>query len=897
MGPYEVLSKLGVGGMGEVYRARDTKLNRDVAIKVLPELFATDSERLARFTREAQTLASLNHPNIAAIYGIENAALVMELVDGEDLSDHIARGPLEISDALAIAQQVADALEAAHDLGIVHRDLKPANIKVRTDGTVKVLDFGLAKAMDPIVGARKSGGFGGSKDPASGDAEPTMTSPAMTQMGMILGTAAYMSPEQARGKAVDRRADIWAFGVVLYEMLTGRRLFSGDEISDVLASVLRQDVDLTTLPSGVPLSVRRLLRRCLEKEPRKRLSSIGDARLELVERDEVGSPIAPIPTRRAPILQAALGGAIVMALIAGGVWAWFGRGAVSAPANISRVTLLPPESLPLYPDPAEVAISPDGKWIAMVTGDISALSSSLLWIRPTDSLTPRLVEGAVGAHLPFWSPDSTQVGFFAGGKLNTVPAAGGRITVVCDAPTGRGGSWSTNGTIVFAPDGAGTLFKVAAGGGTPAAVTTLDASLKETAHRFPEFLPDGDHFIYVALPGRGGMLDAFIGSLSGAARESVGTFESGLTYVAAGWLVFARQGGLAAQAFDPASRKLSGDVITLDDTPGGSGDPNTQWTGGKTASVSATGTLAYLKDPSLFTKAIWLDATGRETGAVPLPRGSYIQVTLDREGKRAALVRQTSRSESSVNLLDIERGSLVAISSGRGMNTAPIWSPDDTKIVFASDRDGPSDFFIKDVTTGAAEQPFFQSPSLFKSPTGWSADGRYILFNQLDPGKFQNLYWIPTTGDKKAVLVVDTVYRDVNAKVSPDGKWLAYLSDDSRTLNVFVQPFPEPGPPVVVTTKGATLVWWRPDGKQIAFVNDTVTELWAVDVDGSGATFRAGTPRMIGTLPKAVVSLSATPERDRFLALVPENAMALRTVTVLTNWTASLTQPASAQGR
>lgn len=886
LGPYEVTSLLGAGGMGEVYRARDTKLNRDVAIKVLPELFATDNERLARFTREAQTLASLNHPNIAAIYGIENGALVMELVEGEDLSEHIARGPFEIPEALGIAQQVADALEAAHELGIVHRDLKPANIKVRKDGTVKVLDFGLAKAISPEASS-------GVSNPSN---SPTLTARA-TQMGMIIGTAAYMSPEQARGKAVDRRADIWAFGVVLYEMLTGRRLFSGDEISDVLAAVLRQDVDLTTLPAGVPASVRRLLRRCLEKDPRKRLSSLGDARLELAERDDAGSTVSAAPRSRAPVLQAAIGGALVMALIAAGVWTWLGRSHVATPSDTSRLTLLPPEGLPLYPDPAEVAISPDGKWIAMVTGDISALSSSLLWIRSTDSLTPRLVEGAVGAHLPFWSPDSAHVGFFAAGKLNTVPAAGGRVTVVCDAPNGRGGTWSTNGTIVFAPDGAGALFKVAAGGGTPAAATALDVSASETAHRFPEFLPDGDHFIYVALPGRGGMLDAFIGSLSGAPRERVGTFESALTYAAPGWVLFARQGGLAAQAFDASSRKLSGEVITLDDTPGGSGDPNTQWTGGKTATASATGTISYLKDPSLYTKAIWLDAAGRETGTVPLPRGSYIQISLDREGKRAALVRQTSRSESSVNLLDLERGSVVPISSGSGMNTGAIWSHDNTKVLFASDRGGPADFFIKDVTAGGAEQPFFQSASLFKTLSEWSVDGRHILFNQLDPGQFQNVYWIPATGDKKPVLVVNTVYRDVSAKLSPDGKWLAYLSDDSRTLNIFVQPFPGPGPPVVVTTKGATVIWWRRDGKQISFVNDTITELWSVDVDGSGSTFRAGTPRMIGTLPKGLVSLSPTPDRDRFLALVPENAMALRTITLLNNWTASFASRAGAKGR
>src|SRR5688572_13573515 len=438
IGPYEVLAELGKGGMGEVYRGRDTKLNRDVAIKVLPELFAADAERLARFTREAQTLASLNHPNIAAIYGIEQNALVMELVEGDDLSVLIgglehqtalrtgaakATPSVPLPDALAIARQIADALEAAHELGIVHRDLKPANIKVRGDGTVKVLDFGLAKAISPEAGS-------GVSNPSN---SPTLTARG-TQMGMIIGTAAYMSPEQARGKAVDRRADIWAFGVVLFEMLTGRRAFEGDEISDVLAAVLRQDINFTELPSDVPASVRRLLRRCLEKDPKKRLSSIGDARLELTEQDELVAPTmttARAAQSRTPVLIAALSGAVVMALIAAGAWTWLGRSGVAPAASVSRITILPPDGVPLYPDPAEVAISPDGRWIAMVTGDITSLSSASLWIRATDSLVPRRVEGAEGAHLPFWSPDSRQLGFFAGAKLNTVPVSGGRITVVC----------------------------------------------------------------------------------------------------------------------------------------------------------------------------------------------------------------------------------------------------------------------------------------------------------------------------------------------------------------------------------------------------------------------------------------------------------------------------------
>ena len=906
LGPYEVLSKLGEGGMGEVYRARDTKLNRDVAIKVLPELFAADAERLARFTREAQTLASLNHPNIAGIYGIEaSSAIVMELVEGQDLSEMIGaqenQGALRtgaakvtpcvpLPDALAIARQIADALEAAHELGIVHRDLKPANIKVRGDGTVKVLDFGLAKAMTPEASS-------GVSNPSN---SPTLTARG-TQMGMIIGTAAYMSPEQARGKAVDRRADIWAFGVVLYEMLTGRRAFEGDEISDVLAAVLRQDIDFTALPAGVPPSIRRLLRRCLEKDPKKRLSSIGDARLELTEQDEAAAApaaeAAPLRQRRTPMWTAALGGALAMALIAAAGWAWLGKAPAAAPSLVSRLTVLPPDEVSLYPDPSESAISPDGRWVAMVSGDPTNLRTTVLWIRPVDSLVVRRVEGSEGAHLPFWSPDSRHVAFFSGTKLNTVPAEGGRISEVCEAPSGRGGSWSASGIIVFAPDGAGPLYKVPAGGGTPTAVTAIDASLKETAHRFPDFLPDGEHFIYVSLPGRSGVFDSFVGSTSGTTRERIGAFETGPAYSAPGWLVFARAGGLAAQAFDATSRKLSGEIITLDDTPGGSGDPLTAWTGGKAVSVSDTGTLAYLKDPSLNTKAIWLDSSGQETGSFALPRGFHIRVSIAPDGTRAAVVRQTSRTESSISLLDLSRGSLAPISSGRGTNSAPVWSPDSSKVVFASDRDGPADFFIKDVNAGTPEQPFFRSPSLFKAPTSWSADDKRILFSQLDPEKFQNLHWIPTSGEIKPNILVDGPGRDMAGAISPDGRWFAYTTDDSNTLNVVVMPFLRPGAAVGITTTGARNVWWRRDGKQLLIVNDALTELLTADVDGSGDTFRSSPTRRLAILPEGTVDIEPMPDRQRFIALVPENAVARRTITLLTNWIATLNDRAGGKGR
>ena len=395
IGPYEIVAKLGAGGMGEVYRAHDAKLNRDVAIKVLPDLFATDPERLARLTREAQTLAALNHANIAHIYGVEGHALVMELVEGEDLAEHIARGPIPLAEALPMARQIANALEAAHDQGIIHRDLKPANIKVKPDGTVKVLDFGLAKALTEDSGLR-------TQDVSN---SPTLTARA-TQMGMIIGTAAYMSPEQARGKSADRRADIWAFGLVLYEMLTGRRAFEGQEISDVLAAVLRQDIDWTPLPAGTPSSVRRLLRRCLEKDPRKRLSAIGDARLELDEPE----PVTPVPASPAPPARPSIGarlwpaiaGVVLTAAVAALLWP---RPTAVAPDGLSRLAILPPPGAELYPDSTGVAISPDGTMVAFVVGSVNQ-SISQLWVRSLDSSIARKLDDTEGALLPFWSPDS-----------------------------------------------------------------------------------------------------------------------------------------------------------------------------------------------------------------------------------------------------------------------------------------------------------------------------------------------------------------------------------------------------------------------------------------------------------------------------------------------------------
>jgi len=622
--------------MGEVYRARDAKLQRDVAIKVLPEVFARDAERLARFEREARTLAALNHPNIAAIYGIEHStgipALVMELVEGEDLSAHIARGPLPATEALPIARQIAEALEAAHDAGIIHSDLKPANVKLRADGKVKVLDFGLAKAADPDSGS------------ASAMNSPTLTARA-TQMGMIIGTAAYMAPEQAKGKAVDRRADIWAFGVVLYEMLTGRRAFKGDDISDVLASVLKTEPDWTALPSDLPPAVRRLLRRCLEKDPHARLGAISDARLELDEKepapDETGPGVATARPSLVTRLWPALAGVLVTAVVAALLWP---ASRPDAAGGLARLSMLPPPGTELYPDSTGVAISPDGTMVAFVVGSLTR-SDAQLWVRSLDSTTARHLEDAEGAQLPFWSPDSRRIGFFTTSKLKTIAASGGRAEVLCDAPGARGGAWSPSNVIVFAPDAGGPLFRIPASGGTPPApATTLDAARKEYGHRFPAFLPDGNHFLYASLPGRNGKFDIFAGSLGDASRTLVGSMDSAPVYADPGWLLYARQGVLAAQAFDPRTLQLTGDPVSLPDEPTAILDPALSFTAGRMTSVSLGGTLAYFSAPSMNTTVAWFDAAGQSTGTLNVPPGHYESVTISPDGTHAVLTRSTSPS-------------------------------------------------------------------------------------------------------------------------------------------------------------------------------------------------------------------------------------------------------------
>ena len=893
LGPYEVVGTLGAGGMGEVYRARDTTLHRDVAIKVLPELFANDPERLGRFTREARTLAALSHPNIAHVHGLDDTsgvrALVMELVEGEDLSDHIARGPMPLVDALPIARQIAEALEAAHEQGIVHRDLKPANIKVRPDGTVKVLDFGLAKALGPDSAVSASGA----------EASPTFTAGASEQ-GVILGTAAYMAPEQARGRAIDKRADIWAFGVVLYEMLTGARAFAGQGLPDVLAAVLRHEIDWRKLPGETPARLRQLLERCLAGDVKQRLRDIGEARIALAAIERAGPETVekgrPPALRHAAWRERLAWVVAALALVTAATLLTLQRMGFTEQASssgaVTRLSVLPPPGMLMNPDSANVAISPDGRMVAFVVGRSVAIENQL-WVRPIDSPVARRIESGDGVSLPFWSPDSARIGFFADRKLKTVAAAGGAAEVVCDAPFGRGATWNRSNVIVFAPDANGPLYRVSANGGAPTAITALEASKKEQGHRFPSFLPDGDRFLFAAVPGADGTFEILAGSLRDpAGRTRVASMENAPVYAPSassgrgdtGWLLFARQGVLAAQPFDAKALRITGDAVSLGDQPAVAPGP-AAYEAGPRVSVSATGSLAYFLPPAVDTNVQWMDHEGRTTGVVSVRAGRYTSVAIAPDNARAVLVRQDSASSSSLWLIDLTRASAIPLSTGGGRNTSPVWSPDSTRIMFASDREGHQAFYEKTVADSSAERKVVGFDDRTAEPRGWSHDGAWILFNRVDPDTRWNIYRMLASGSGAPVPVINGPAVELGARPSPDGRWLGYLSDETGRLDLFVQSLAPSGPKLQVSTGGVQLGWWTPDGRQLLFLRRDQT-LWRVAVDLSAAPPRIGAPQQLGTFPSSLVAMDLAAD-GRLLALVPERT-GLGAVMIVQSWPAAL---------
>jgi Tol biopolymer transport system component len=856
LGVYEVVAPIGAGGMGEVYRARDTRLGRDVAIKVLPPDVAADPERLARFEREAQVLASLNHPNIAHIHGVDDStgtpALVMELVDGPTLAERIAKGPIAIDEALAIARQIAEGLEAAHEQAIIHRDLKPANIKVREDGTVKVLDFGLAKAFEP-------------KQPSELRAtqSPTITTPAMvTGAGIILGTAAYMAPEQARGRPADKRSDVWAFGCVLYEMLTRRRAFPGEDVSDTLAAVLRAEPDWAALPQDTPPAVHRLLRRALRKDPRQRLQHPGDARLEI---DDAPAS-APSDSRTARVRPWAMATAVavVAALAGGGVIAWLLPTRSNAPALWLEIAT-----------PAAImnqfAVSPDGRAIVYTRS-----GRQTLVVRPFEGTSHRPIPGTEGAEYPFWSPDGRSIGFFANNKLQRIAIDGGLPQPLANVLTPAGGTWSASDRILYVPSDSGGVFQIPAVGGESQEVTP-----RQLATRAPQFLPDGRHFLFYVARGNQpqGM---YVGELGSVEIRRVLESRSPAVY-GAGHLWFVRDGTLVAQAFDPGRTEIGGAATNVADGVG---------SGLIAPAVSAAsdGPIAYraLAGPSRR-ELIWFDRAGTQLGTAGTDGALASNPNLSPNGQWLALQR-TVNENIDLWLIDLRRDTPTRLTDNPGIDSLPVWSPDGNRIAFNSTTGSSSAMMILTVDrTRPPERLPVSVRGGAKIACDWSADGRFLLYKHFDEQTSSSDLWVlPLQDPQTPIGFLTTAYNERDGQFSPDGKWIAYESDEAGSPEIYLQRFPGPGSKLRVSANGGTQVRWRGDGRELFFIAGD-ERLTAVPVDLRGATPTIGTPApLFKTKVAPIRSISrqqyvVSADGQRFLILTEPDQQA-SPLTVVFNW-------------
>ncbi|MCG6920392.1 MAG: serine/threonine-protein kinase [Acidobacteria bacterium] len=874
---YRVTAALGAGGMGEVYRATDTNLGREVAIKVLPSEVAEDPERLGRFKREAQLLAALNHPNIAAIYGLEETDgtpfLALELVEGEDLKERLERGAVPVDEALEIAKQIAAGLEEAHEKGIVHRDLKPANVKLTPDGRVKVLDFGLARAF--------------SGDAGSGSTPDLSQSPTLahsgTQAGLILGTAAYMSPEQARGARVDKRADIWAFGVVLLEMLTGRNAFSDSTVSDTLASVLKSAPDLASLPPEVPPRVQRVLERCLRKDRKERFRDIGDVLLELS-----GSAEEPetVPSRNAVISRRTVAGWLVAGIALGaagfGLLSWK-QGWLPTrrpPSRTIRLEAAPPADTHLE---RGLALSPDGSKIALVASD--AQGQTAVWIRALDALEARRLSGTEGGRLPFWSPDGRSLAFFTSGHLLAVDLVGGAPRSIAetdqDAVDARGGAWSPDGTIVFAPAFTGPLVRVAAdGSGPPEPATTLEAG--QGTHRFPSLLPDGRHFLFYASAGSGiepGELR--LGELGSLETRKLVEASSAAVYLPTGHLVFARGETMLARPFDASRLVFAGEPVSIGiEIPTGS-----SISGLRSISASADGTLVYRADPSSATDLVWVDREGHGLGTLGEPGSWKVAPRISPDGRRVVVGAYGAGSVNAGNLwiFDASRDVGRPLTFDASDDANAIWSPDGRQVAFG--RAKSQDTFGLYVLTVDAPQDVKElvAPETgWLGPDCWTPDRAQVFFNRRGTATGSDILIVGVEDGAEPREWLATPFNEAGADVSPDGHWVAYASDVGGSYNVYVKPLEGPGTPWQVSTKGGTSPRWSPRGGEL-FFRSQGNQMMAAPVSISDGRFSTGAPIPLfaAGIGDEQRDYDVTPDGQRFLLARPADTAGAPLVVVL----------------
>ena len=886
LGPYEILAAIGAGGMGEVYQAHDTKLGRDVAIKVLPEAFAHDPERLSRFQREAKMLAALNHPNIATIHGLEQSSgtsyLVMELVPGETLAEHIKRdGAMPVEEALAISKQIAEALEAAHEKGIIHRDLKPANVKVTPEGKVKVLDFGLAKAF---------AGDGATEDPSN---SPTL-SMAATMHGVVLGTAAYMSPEQARGKAVDKRTDIWAFGCVLYELLCGRPAFEGEDVTEILAAVVKTNPDWQALPAATPVKIRDLLRRCLQKDKTLRLRDAGDARIEIYEAQIAPATLQPTSTTQiwpGVISRRTVVGVVVVlvAALVGGfaVWNLKPAPAVARPVTRTVITLPPGQQLASLDNGPAIALSPDSTHLAYAA--IQG-GTQQLYLRAMDSLEARPVPGTEGGFSPFFSPDSQWLGFFQLGKLKKVSLNGGTaVNLGNAAPTStgpRGASWGSQGTIAFVPHTLSVIEQIQDTGGTPYPVTRFDNG--ESSHRWPDFLPGGKALLFVG--GAAGSIgdNAQIAVQSGVTGERRNLVPEATQprYASSGHLVYAQGGTLMAAPFDVQRLAITGAAVPVVD-----GVLQSTLSGAAEYGISATGSLVYVSGGlrASQSRLVWVNRNGAEQ-PLAAPAHAYNCPRISPDGRRVAVA--ITEKETQIWLYDLPRDTLTRFTFEGNANNYPSWTPDGKRIAFRSSKDGPGNLFWQ-LADGSGGLERLTTSEYLHSPYSWTPDGQLLAFLEINPTTGYDL-WVLRMSDRKAEPFLRTTFNESVPQFSPDGHWLAYVLDESGRFEVYVQPYPGPGGKWQISTEGGTEPVWNRNGRELFYRSGD--KMMAVDITTQPG-FAMGKPRMLfhgPYLPSPVTfpNYDVSSDGQRFLMLKaseqPEGAPTQ--MNVVLNWFEELKQ-------
>jgi Tol biopolymer transport system component len=869
LGSYEITSLLGSGGMGEVYRARDVTLGRDVAIKILPELFALDAERRARFEREARVLAALNHPHIGAIYGFEQRsgihALVLELVEGESLANRLRLGPLPIPDALALARQIADALHAAHEKGIIHRDLKPSNILVSRDGGVKVVDFGLAKAALDDPGSDLSH-------------SPTITAGG-TRAGVLLGTAAYMSPEQARGRRIDKRTDVWAFGCVLYELLTGRKAFDGASVSDTLAGVLEREPDWSALPRRMPAAVHRVLRRCLAKDPRRRLHDIADARLELddgldntADSDATAVPSQPSRARMASWMLVAI--AAGAAAAAAALLALMPRSA----ATVTRFTLA-------LSDEAEftggMALSPDGRTLVYSAVDSAGRR---LFRRALDSLESIPIRGTEGGNFPFFSPDGASVAFLVDRHIRRVPLQGGVAARIADAAASRGGAvWLPDDTIVFGAEGQG-LMRVAASGGEIRDLTRLDTARGELEHRSPAVTPNGRAVSFTVHYGGRDSQRAHAVSLESGQRTEL-VQGNGACFLASGHIVFQRGGSLWVAPFNESALKLTVAPVAMVERVGIALD----WS--PKVALAANGSLAYATggEPYPPRTLLWVDKKGREQ-PIDAPGRSWYWPQVSPDGSRIG-VHIMDPINMDAWIYELDHGPLVRMTYHPHQDGYPLWSPDGKQVVFWSRQGGgPGDLYLRSADlTGDDVRLTVSRDFTYYTPFAWADGGKLLVFQAASRETGLGIGIMPIDGTQGPRLIVDGPADEAKPAMSPNGRWIAYESNVSGKAEVYVQPFPGLDGRWQVSSQGGAAPLWSPAGDELFYRNGPAVV--SVPVETAGRTFRYGNPRVLFDGPYVLErmgqgdarSYDLAPDGQRFL-MIKEPAPPTTEIVIIENW-------------